>query len=208
MPYIISAVLGYLLGSFPTAFLIMKKIRNLDITKTGTGNVGAMNAYEISNSKFIGLLIFLVDALKGLLIVYLIILFFPFHFVFPALALLFAVLGHCYSPWISFNGGRGLSTSLGGMLLISPLIPIIWGAAWVIFFIIKREIIISNFFATLLTLIIAFLNVGLLNKYSYPHPNSDSTIAFFISSILILILIKHFEPVRSLIGQNIIKKEE
>ncbi len=208
MPYIISAVIGFLLGSFPTAFLVMKKIRNLDITKTGTGNVGAMNAYEISNSKIIGLLIFLVDALKGLLSVYLIALLFPLHFAFPALALVFAVLGHCYSPWISFNGGRGLSTALGGMLLISPLIPIILGAGWLIFFIIKKEIIISNFFATLLTLIISFLNVSLLNKYSYPHPNSDTAIAFFISSILILILIKHFEPVRSLKQQNVTKKEE
>ena len=207
MHFIISALIGYTLGSFPTAFIIMKKIRNLDITKSGTGNVGAMNAFELSNSKIIGLIIFLVDALKGLLSVYLIALLFPLQFIFPALAVLFAVLGHCYSPWISFNGGRGLATSLGGMILISPLIPIIWGAGWVIFFILKKEIIISNFFATLLTLIISFLNVGLLRKYSYPHSNSDSTIVLFISSILILILIKHFEPVNSLISQNLKKKE-
>jgi len=207
MLYILSALTGYLLGSIPTAYLILKKTRSIDITAAGTGNVGAMNAYEVTNSKRLGIIIFLLDALKGLLSVYLMILFLPLHFIFPALALLFAVIGHSYSPWLQFKGGRGLSTALGGLLLISPLMPLIWGIGWIISYIIKKEIIISNFLATLFTILIIFLNLNFIFRFSFPSPDSLSTLLMFTASLLMLIMIKHFEPLKSLIMQNENTKE-
>ena len=54
------------LGSIPTAYLVLRKVHGIDITNTGTGNMGAMNSFEITNSKVIGILVLLIDALKGL----------------------------------------------------------------------------------------------------------------------------------------------
>ena len=67
MDYLFSCIIGYLLGSFPTAFLILKKIKGIDITTKGSGNVGAMNSYEVTNSKKFGIFVLIVDLLKGLL---------------------------------------------------------------------------------------------------------------------------------------------
>ncbi|MBI3194786.1 MAG: glycerol-3-phosphate acyltransferase, partial [Ignavibacteriae bacterium] len=69
MPYIISVLLGYLLGSFPTAYLFVKQATRLDIRESGSKNVGAMNAFEVSNSKLTGTLVLLVDIVKGTLAV-------------------------------------------------------------------------------------------------------------------------------------------
>jgi len=55
MEYLLSSVIGYLLGSIPTAYIFLQKVKGLDITKEGSGNVGAMNSFEVSNSKFVGI---------------------------------------------------------------------------------------------------------------------------------------------------------
>ncbi len=202
MLYILSAAVGYILGSFPSAYIFLKRAKSIDITKTGTGNVGAMNAFEITNSKSLGLFIFLVDALKGLLSVYLMILIFHLNFIFPSIALLFAVVGHCYSPWISFKGGRGLATAAGGLLLLSPLLVFLWVAIWVLFYLVKREIIISNIFATVFSMIFIFSFSRFFFRFTFPRPDSFSTFNIFAPAILLIILIKHFEPLQSLITQN------
>ena len=65
MNYLLSCIIGFLVGSLPTAFIILKKTKGIDITSAGTGNVGAMNSFEVTNSKIIGLIVFIIDALKG-----------------------------------------------------------------------------------------------------------------------------------------------
>ena len=95
MDYLFSALIGYLLGSFPTAFIILKISKGINITEKGSGNVGAMNSFEVSNSKVIGLVVLIIDAFKGLLSVYFALLFFQINFIFPAVALFFAVFAHC-----------------------------------------------------------------------------------------------------------------
>ena len=111
---IFSSIIGFLLGSFPTGFIFLKKAKGVDITKEGSGNVGAMNSFEVSNSKLIGYSVFLIDFLKGSASVLIPSFLFPDQFIFPAISLLFAVFSHCYNPWLNFKGGRGLSTAAGG----------------------------------------------------------------------------------------------
>jgi glycerol-3-phosphate acyltransferase PlsY len=62
--FIYSAISGYMIGSIPTAYIFLKKAKSLDIRKNGSGNVGALNAYEVSNSKLIGVLVLIIDLLK------------------------------------------------------------------------------------------------------------------------------------------------
>ncbi|HKJ80542.1 MAG TPA: glycerol-3-phosphate acyltransferase, partial [Ignavibacteriaceae bacterium] len=163
------------------------------------GNAGAMNSFEITNSKVVGLVVLIIDALKGLLSVYLCLLVFPLNFVYAALALFFAVFSHCFNPWLNFKGGRGLATAAGGAALLSPLILISWGALWVLLFLLKKDILIANVGATILTIFLALSSIDLIFNYTYPTPDSYGTLVLFSSGLLTIIFIKHIEPLKEII---------
>jgi glycerol-3-phosphate acyltransferase PlsY len=206
MFYLLSAIIGYFLGSIPTAYLALKK-RGLDITQSGTGNVGAMNSYEVTNSKHIGIFVFMADAIKGLLSVYIPLLLFPYVFSYAAFALLFAVLGHCFNPWLGFKGGRGLATALGGTILIAPFLPALWIVIWVLSFLVKRDILLGNIMANTLATLVCVCSPLFVFKYSFPKPDSVSSIMFFIVCLMMIIFIKHIGPMMELLTKlNLIKR--
>ena len=202
MNYLISSLIGFILGSFPTAFLLLRKYRNLDITSQGSGNMGAMNALVVTKSKFIGIAVLLVDALKGLLSVYLVLLFLPVNFVYPALALLFAVFSHCYNPWLKLKGGRGLATAAGGTALLFPFILIAWLLVWFIAYLIKRDIIFANISATILSLIIVFSSVNIAYKYSFPKADTSGSLILFSCSLMLIIFTRHIDPLKELMSNK------
>lgn len=199
MEYLISSTIGYLFGSFPSAYIFLKKIKGIDVTKEGTGNVGAMNSFEITNSKLIGFAVFLVDFFKGTASVLIPSLLYPDEFIFPGVSLLFAVLSHCYNPWIKFKGGRGLATAAGGSVLIFPFLLVVWAVLWVIFYIMRKNILFGNINATVFSLLVLFGSNEVAAKYAFPQPKSVDTIVAISCSILIVIFIKHIEPLQELI---------
>ncbi len=192
MNFLISAIIGYLLGSFPTAFVVLKFSKGIDITEKGSGNVGAMNTFDVSKSKILGMLVLLIDALKGLLSVYICLVIFPLGFSTAALSLIFSVLSHCYNPWLKFKGGRGLATAAGGTLILFPVLLLTWCLIWAGIFLIKRKIIFANFFATVssLAIIMIFLNKSI--RFAFPRPGSETTLLFFSTALLAIILTRHF----------------
>ena len=207
MYYLLSAIIGYLLGSIPTGYLMLKR-QGINIMTSGSGNVGAMNTFDITNSKVTGLLVFFIDAIKGLLSVYIPLLLFPFGFGYAAIALLFAVLSHCYNPWIKFKGGRGLATSLGGTLLIAPFIPTLWIFTWILVYLIKKDILLGNIIATFLAILIILTFPDFVSQYSFPKAESISSLMFFSTGLLMIIFIKHIDPLMELLTQlNIINKK-
>ncbi len=106
LDYFISSLLGYLFGSIPTAYIVLKKAKGIDVTKSGTGNVGAMNSYEVSGSKMLGILVFVVDFLKGVIPVLIILQLFGYKFSFAGLTLVFSIFAHCFNPWLRGTGGE------------------------------------------------------------------------------------------------------
>jgi glycerol-3-phosphate acyltransferase PlsY len=191
---ILCSLIGYLIGSIPTAYFLLKIKYGIDIRENGSTNVGALNSYEVSNSKLMGIAVLFLDISKGLLAVFIVKLFFEPNFLNPMLALIFAVFSHCYSPWIKFKGGRGLATAAGGSALLLPAILIIWMVFWVIAYIFRKSIHFANIAATFLTAAIAATSANVLNKYSMPVAESDSTYGIFVALMLVIILIKHKEP--------------
>lgn len=189
-----------MLGSIPAAYIILKKTHNVDVTEAGSGNAGAMNSFEISSSKIIGLQVLLIDALKGLLSVYLCLLFFPIDFIYPALALFFAVFSHCFNPWLKFKGGRGLATAAGGAALLSPLILAAWCILWAIVYLLKRNILFANISAVVLTFLQILFSTDLINRYTFPAADSYATLIIFSAGFLSVIFIKHLEPLKEIIN--------
>jgi acyl phosphate:glycerol-3-phosphate acyltransferase len=137
LAYILTALGAYLLGSIPTGYLVAKA-KGIDIRKTGSGNIGATNAMRVLG-KPAGIFVLLMDALKGYVACW-VGLFIYANFSpnteihsFDDLSKLFnqmetcvvisgvfAVLGHNYTCWLKFKGGKGIATTAGVYLALAP----------------------------------------------------------------------------------------
>jgi glycerol-3-phosphate acyltransferase PlsY len=111
---------AYLLGSIPTALLIARHF-GIDIRQHGSGNVGSTNAARVLGWRW-GLLVQAVDIAKGALAAELLPKLLPSA---PALGVGFlagiaATAGHCWSPWANFQGGKGVNTAAGALLVLAP----------------------------------------------------------------------------------------
>ncbi len=201
MEYIISSILGYLIGSIPTAYLLLKS-KGKNITEEGSGNVGALNSYEVSGSKLTGLLVLLIDFAKGAAVVFLIKLFFGEIFILPMIGLIAAVFSHCYSPWLKFKGGRGLATAAGGSALLMPLILGLWLLMWVIAFIFRKNVHFGNISATILTAALTATSGDIINKYSMPQSDNDLVFSIMVILMLAIIMTRHIEPLKQWISRN------
>ena len=202
MEYLISSIIGYLLGSFPSAYILLKKTRGTDITKEGSGNVGAMNSFEVTNSKLIGISVFFIDFLKGLGSTLIPVLIFPDEFIYPSLSLMFAVFSHCYNPWINFKGGRGLATAAGGAAFMFPFLLVVWSVLWAIFYVMRKNILLANISSTVLSLFVVYGTSEVAVKYAFPQPVNPGVLLMVSSATLIIIFIKHIEPLKELIAEQ------
>jgi len=207
MEIILIVLIGYLFGSLPTAFILIKRTSGLDITQNGTGSVGAHNSFRVSKSKLIAAIVFTIDFLKGLLAVLLIKIVFGEQFLFEMICLISAVIAHCYSPWIKFKGGRGLATTAGGAIILSIPLLIIWAIIWLIAFVFRRNIHFANFSASLLTAALTFTSADILMKYTYVSPASELQFSLLVSVLFLIIISKHIIPIREYFStqQNKIK---
>lgn len=204
MEFTSSIIVGYLLGSFPTAYLLMKKIKNIDITKSGSGNVGAMNSFEVSGSAMIGFFVFVIDFLKGFLTVLILNLLFNHSFIFSALGVVFALFSHCFNPWLNFKGGRGLATAAGSAVLIFPFLLFVWVLIWVIIYLMKKDILLSNIGANILSLFMVTSTPAISTKYSSAASNEIGLVILFTSASMLIIIIKHIEPLKEIIKNKTI----
>jgi len=202
MQYLLSAIIGYFFGSIPSAYLILKKKKGIDITIAGTGNVGAMNSYEVTNSKSIGLLVLFLDFIKAVIPVLIILLFLKSSFLIASISVLFAIFSHCFNPWLEFKGGRGLATAAGGSAIIFPFLLIAWILFWVLVYLIKKDIHIANILATILSLVSVLASPGYLIQFAFPQPVLVNELLLFTSGGLLIIFIKHIEPLKEIISNK------
>lgn len=202
MTYLLIIFSSYLLGSFPSAYILTKKYHKLDITKNGTGNVGTMNTYDVTKSKPVSIGVLVLDALKGTIAVLVASLLMPQNFIEYSIALIFAVLGHCFSIWIKFKGGRGLATALGGSLVFAFPVPILWGFVWLAAYVFRKNIHFANLAATILTTALSWSNAGTLNKFCFPTAEETFHFSVVTSIVMLIIFIKHLNPLKELINSR------
>ena len=166
LPPLGAAFAGYLLGSVNFAVIIAKR-HGVDILKAGSGNPGATNVKRVIGKKE-GNLVFALDALKGFLAS-----FWPWavallgapwdhsHTVFLQLAgFLGALLGHCFSCFLGFKGGKGVAVTAGALLGVMPLNVAACGLTWVVLFYTTRFVSVASIGAALALPLIAYLMPG------------------------------------------------
>ncbi len=117
-PAVVSAVVGYLLGSIPFGYLLVRVFRGADVRTTGSGNIGATNVAR--TSPLLGIATLLLDALKGVMAALVVSTIFPGARTAVFVAAFAAVCGHVFPLWLGFRGGKGVATGLGSFLLVTP----------------------------------------------------------------------------------------
>jgi glycerol-3-phosphate acyltransferase PlsY len=119
---LVMIVAGFLAGSIPWGVIVAKQ-RGVDIRAKGSGNIGATNVARVLGVRD-GLLVLLLDAAKGWLITLAAARFDGDPWVVVATGFA-AVLGHCFSPWLHFKGGKGVATALGVFIIVSPPLALV-----------------------------------------------------------------------------------
>ena len=119
-PYLITAAVSSLLGSIPFGYLLVRVFKGEDVRTSGSGNIGATNVAR--KSPALGVATLLLDAAKGLTAVLVARVLFsgPHQQLIMTTAAFFAVLGHLFPVWLKFRGGKGVATSLGAFILLTP----------------------------------------------------------------------------------------
>ena len=135
-------LVGYIIGSLPTAYIFGKRLKNRDIRGMGDGNMGARNAYHELGHK-IGILIFFIDAAKGCLVILL-----AQHFHASQTIILItgvaAIAGHNWSVFVGFRGGRGEATTMGILLVLIPESTLIIAVPTIVVLLIRKNVILAS----------------------------------------------------------------
>ena len=215
MTTLLIAAIGYLLGSVPFGYLLVRIFRGEDVRQSGSGNIGATNVSRTSPA--LGLITLLLDALKGSAAVlvalalsrqeflrwsYANVPWYPDHpSTIPlspivetrlAIAALFAILGHMFPVWLKFRGGKGVATGLGSFLLIAPKAVLLAASVFVVVVLIFRYISLGSIIA------VALFPVFALTMHECENL---STLAFLALTSL-LIIAKHHENIRRLLAHT------
>lgn len=148
------AIVGYLVGSFPTAY-IAGRICGIDIRKAGSGNVGATNVARVLGKQY-GYPVFIVDVAKGFVAVKLAEAFagaahssVSFVDLCRVIGAMFAVIGHSFPVWLGFKGGKGVATSIGAFFALNWIAALVVGILWIVMFLTTRYVSLASIAAAI-----------------------------------------------------------
>ncbi|MBU2567920.1 MAG: glycerol-3-phosphate 1-O-acyltransferase PlsY, partial [Elusimicrobia bacterium] len=199
---ILMLLFSYLAGSIPTAYIITKIVKGTDIRKYGSGNPGATNVFR-SVSRTAGVLTLLVDFLKGLLTVHAVISITGRHPApatslttlwthLPLIAGAVSILGHTFSVWLNFNGGKGVATGAGVIVSLAPVVGLIGIAVFSSVFALTRYVSLGS--------IIAAACVAAVCLYNTLSGRDPSLINIVLVLFGALVILRHKDNIKRLLN--------
>ncbi|MBL7158784.1 MAG: glycerol-3-phosphate 1-O-acyltransferase PlsY [Candidatus Omnitrophica bacterium] len=161
---LISLILAYLLGSVPTSYIAARLLKRIDIREHGSGNVGATNIFRVIG-KVPAIIVLFIDIFKGFAAVVFLPEFFLNNFIGVRLGLelyqiligMFAIAGHVWNPFLKFKGGKGVATTAGVLLALSPGVAAGSLIAWCAVFSILRIVSVASIAAAVFLPVFAVL---------------------------------------------------
>jgi len=153
MRILILLLSSYIIGSIPFGYLVARAVKDIDIRQHGSGNIGATNVVRVVGKKW-GVLVFLLDFLKGCLAPLLMVSYGSKGSFFIIGAAIMVICGHNWTFFLGFKGGKGVATSLGAMLGIGFVFPYVWAAllisliSWVAVFYLSRYVSLASLSAS------------------------------------------------------------
>lgn len=190
MNWIAGLLAGYLLGSLPTGFLAGKVLKGIDIRQRGSGNTGATNVYRVLGPAP-GVVVLLIDIGKGLVPVLLVGRWLGMGSV-QIVAGLGAVLGHMFTPFLRFKGGKGVATGAGVFLALAPIACLVGLCVWGALVLTTRYVSVGSVGAALVAPLVLVWQRTVLH-----HPIPTEVVAFG-SLAGLLIVIRHIPNLRRL----------
>ncbi|VVB74585.1 Glycerol-3-phosphate acyltransferase [Candidatus Tiddalikarchaeum anstoanum] len=147
---------SYLIGSFPTAYLLVELFKKKNILRLGDGNNGAYNVLKVTKNLGITSIVLLIDAFKGALVA-LTYSYFENSNTAVLVALSGLLLGHDYSIWLNFKGGKGLASAFGAMLILAPEFVIITSVLYLLALFLVRKAELAGLIITPVLLALMFI---------------------------------------------------
>jgi len=184
MRYLALAVAAYLLGSLPSAYLVVRFAKGPDLRAVESGSVGALNAFRATGLGWVGVVVLVLDVAKGVAAV-LLAGGGPGPMM-QSLAAAMVVVGHNYPVWLRFRGGKGLAAAAGALSAITPLAVPLWGVVWGIGYAVSGYIVVGTIAATA----ILPLLLGLFAGWAYGGAALP---------VCLLVLLRQREKVRRLL---------
>ncbi|HSA13046.1 MAG TPA: glycerol-3-phosphate 1-O-acyltransferase PlsY [Candidatus Paceibacterota bacterium] len=192
----LTVLIAYLLGSIPTGFLVAKA-RGVDIRTVGSGNIGATNVFRILGTQA-GIFVLLADAAKGWLAVFVVaklVSDWLYPQAGPAAEEWFslaagaaAIIGHNFTCWLHFKGGKGIATSAGVLAGLVPVALLIILAIWIVVFAFSRYVSLASICAAAALPFCAWL-LG-----------ESRTIVLVLSALAALAIYKHKANIQRLLN--------
>ena len=184
--YILAAVIAYLIGSIPSGLILGKPFWHTDLREHGSHNIGATNAWR-TLGKGAGIAVFIADSLKGQagVALGLVLAGTPLAAVLGGL---FAIIGHSFSIFLGFHGGKGVATSLGVLTMLMGDVTFIVFVVWFTIVYMTRYVSLGSVVAGFLTPILAAL-------YGYPMEY-----VLFTVIAAILVIVRHRENIKRLMN--------
>jgi len=191
-------ILSYLIGSIPTSIIVSKAARGIDIREHGSGNAGGTNVMRVLGWKH-GVLVILLDAFKGVLAVVVIARLhygsMPFHNVTPfddftlvqIIAGISAVIGHVWTIFAGFRGGKGIATALGMLLMIITVDMLIAVGVFIIVVTISKYVSLGSLIGTIAVPLSLIIRENVFNVDIQGY----NTLLPFIIAISLLIIFTH-----------------
>ena len=195
MNIIIALFIGYILGSIPTSYIMGKLIKGIDIRDFGSGNVGATNALRILGTK-VGVFTLIMDIGKGFLAVNIarMIISEPTDLIL-ILTGLFAIIGHIFTLFLKFKGGKGVATSAGVFIALVP-IPLALALFVFVFTVWLSKFVSLGSILAALTLFVSELIINIWLSFA------ELEILIFTFIIALFIIIRHKANIQRLINGN------
>lgn len=199
-------VLSYLVGSIPTSLILSKAVRGVDIRKYGSGNAGGTNITRVFGWQ-LGSVVMVLDGIKGLIATQLIarLMFGPIPFnnrtpfedftVIQIIAGSAAVVGHIWTAFAGFRGGKGMATATGMMVGIAPIELGVSLAVFTAVFLISRYVSLSSLSAATAFPLTMFVRANVF------HANIEGyhTIIFLATGVVVLLAFTHRKNIKRLI---------
>ena len=203
------AGLSYLIGSIPTAYIISKRFFGFDIRQKGSGNMGSTNAFRLLGTKW-GITVQVVDILKGVAAVLLVTALFdgqmafinrtPFEdvTVLRIIAGSSAVLGHIFSVFVGFRGGKGINTGLGVLVGVAPVEVLIILGIFMLVVMFSGYISLASMSAAVA------LPTSMAIRHNLFHVEIQGyhTLIFFCIALAIMVLYTHRSNIKRLMAGN------
>ncbi len=202
-------IVSYLIGSIPNAYIIGKLFKNVDLRRHGSGNLGATNAFRILGVK-LGVIVQILDVAKGLIVVLCVSPFFfnnlPFanHTPFADITLIkiiagvSAVVGHTFSIFVSFKGGKGINTALGMLISIAPIESTIAVAVFILILLASGYVSLGSIIASFIFPTTMFIRENIFNVEIYGY----KTLIVFSIITAAFIIYNHRSNIKRLLYGN------